>query len=113
MCITIYRDDPHWVKLANCGILWIWVGFSKGHLVHTHCIKKCLTRVVTFFNKLYGNWSKVDRPVVAPTSYNDYDDDTDVDDDCNGDNSHDDDDGNDDDDNHDKHNNHEDNDDDV
>ena len=75
MCITTYKDNTHAAKLANCGTPSIWVGFTENHLAGTYQIfnpktkKIILTWDVTFLQKSYGEYTKVDKPVVVTTSY--------------------------------------------
>ena len=75
MCITTYRDNTHWVKLANQGIPAIWVGYAKGHPTGTYWVfnpktkKIILTRDVTFLHKSFGEFSKDEKPIFVTTSY--------------------------------------------
>ena len=36
MCISTYRDNTHWAKLANQSIPCIWVGCMEGHPTCTY-----------------------------------------------------------------------------
>ena len=55
--------------------------FVESHQVSIYCVynpkkKNSLTKNLTFLNKLYGKQSKVDKPVIITTSYEDnYDND--------------------------------------
>ena len=61
--------------LANHGSCSIWVGYTEGHSTGTYRIfnpktnKIILTRDVTFLQKSYSEYTKVDKPVVVTTSY--------------------------------------------
>ena len=72
MCIATYHDNSHCAKLANQGIPGIWVGFAEDHPVGIYCIyntkttRISLTKDVTFLNNSYGEWSKIEKPVLDP-----------------------------------------------
>ena len=57
MCITTYKDNTHWAKLANCGTPGVWVGCAKNHPYGTNQIynpktkKNILIQNVTFLQK--------------------------------------------------------------
>ena len=74
-CIATYKDNFYWTKLANPGTPIIWVGYTEDHLAGTYQIfnpkfkKIILTWNVTFLQKSYGKYTKVDKPVVVTTSY--------------------------------------------
>ena len=75
MCITTYRDNTHQAKLANHGTSGVWVGCTEGHSIGTYQIfnpkmkKIILTWDVTFLQKSYGEYSKVEKPVLVTKSY--------------------------------------------
>ena len=79
MCIATFKDNTHRAKLDNCGTPGIWVGYAENHPAGTHRIfnpiTKCiiLTRNVTFRNKSYGEYHKVQKPVILTTSYEESD----------------------------------------
>ena len=79
MCIATFKDKAHWAKLANQGTPSIWVGYAKNHptgyrIFNTKTKQIILTRDVTFLRKSYGEYSKVEKPVVLNTSYEGSDD---------------------------------------
>ena len=81
MYIIAYWDYLHQFKLANRGTPGIWVGFAKGHPVHTYHVntpktKKLVNQRHDF--PTHGDWSKVDKPVMVPTGYEGLDDDDEV-----------------------------------
>ena len=75
MCITTYRDNAHWVKLANWGTAGIWVSYAKGHPTSTYQVFDprtktiILTQDVTFLQMLYGEYSKDEITVLVAMSY--------------------------------------------
>ena len=75
MCIATFKDNTHWAKLANQGTPSIWVVYAKNHPTGTNWIfnpkmkRIILTLDVTFLQKSYGEYSKVEKPVVLNTSY--------------------------------------------
>ena len=66
MCITTYRDNTYWAKLAN-GAPGIWVGYANGHHTGTYWIFNPKTKQinstqdVTFLKKSYGEYIKVEK----------------------------------------------------
>ena len=66
MCITTYRVDSHWAKLVNHGAQGIWSCYADGHStgmyhVFNHKTKNIiLTLDVTFLQKPYGEYSKIE-----------------------------------------------------
>ena len=80
MCITTFKDNTHRAKLANWGTTGIWVGWAENHPTGTYRIFNpkakwiILTRDVTFLQKSYGEYSKVEKPVVLNRSYEGSDD---------------------------------------
>ena len=54
------------------------MGFTKSYPTHTYCIlnpktkKIILTKDVTFLQKSYRDYSKVEKPVLVTTSYEGY-----------------------------------------
>ena len=75
MCIATFKDNTHWAKLANHGTPGNWVSYADNHPTSTYWIfnpkTKCiiLTYNVTFLHKSYGEYCKVEKPVILPTSY--------------------------------------------
>ena len=75
MCIATFKDNTHRAKLANRGTPGIWVGYAENHPTSIYCIfyhktkRIILTRDVTFLNKSYGEYNKVEKPVILRTSY--------------------------------------------
>ena len=75
MCIAMYR------KLANQGVTGIWAGFAESHPVGTYHVynlktrKMILTKDVIFSQKSHKGWSKVEKMVMVPTSYEGLDND--------------------------------------
>ena len=80
MCITTYKDNFHWSKLANHGDPAIWVGYTESHPTGTYWIfnlktkKIIFTRDVTFPQKSYSEYTKVDISVVVTMNYGESDD---------------------------------------
>ena len=80
MCIPTFKDNTHQPKLADQGTPIIWVGYAKNHLTGIYQIfnpkTKCIiwTLDVTFLQKSYGEYSKVEKPVVMNTNYEGFDD---------------------------------------
>ena len=80
ICIVSFKDNTHQAKLANCRTPGVWVGYAENHPTSTYRIfnpkTKCiiLTHDVTFLNKSYGEYSKVEKPVILTTSYEGSDD---------------------------------------
>ena len=70
MCISTFKDNTHWAKLANKGTPRIWVGYAENHPTGTNWIfnpktkKIILTRYMTFLQKSYGEYTKVEKPAV-------------------------------------------------
>ena len=75
MCIATYKDNSHQAKLANCLTPGVWVGYAKNHPASTYWIfnrktkKNFLTRDVTFLQKSYSEYTKVEKPAVLTMSY--------------------------------------------
>ena len=75
MCIPTFKDDTHWAKLANHKTPGIWVGYAKNHPPGTYQMFNpktkwiILTQDVTFLQKSYGEYSKVEKPVILNKSY--------------------------------------------
>ena len=75
MCITTFKDNTHWAKLANRGTPGIRVSYAENHPAGTYQIfnpknkKNILTWDVTFLQKSYGEYTKVEKTVVLTTSY--------------------------------------------
>ena len=75
MCITTYRNNTHWAKLANQGKPYIWVDYAEGHCTSAYWVfnpktkKITSTRDVTFLQKSYGEYSKGEKPVLVTISY--------------------------------------------
>ena len=73
-CITTYRDNMHWAKLAYHGVPGIWIGYAEGHPTGTYWVinrktrKIILTRELTFLQKLYGEYSKIVKSVLVTMS---------------------------------------------
>ena len=69
ICIATYRDNTHQAKLANQCTPGIWVSYAEGHPIGTYQIlnpktkKIILIQDVTFLQKSYGEYSKVEKPV--------------------------------------------------
>ena len=80
MCITTYRDNTHWTKLANQGAPGIWIVFAGGHPTDTYRAfnpktnKIILSKDVTFLQKSYADFSKVEKPVLTTMIYEGLDD---------------------------------------
>ena len=75
MCIATFKDNTHRAKLANCGTSGIWVGYANNHPTGTYHIfnpktkRIILTWDVTFLNKSYGDYNKVEKPVILTMRY--------------------------------------------
>ena len=75
MCIAAFKDITHRTKLANRGTPGIWVGYAEIHPTGTYHIfnpkikRIILTCNVTFLNKSYGEYNKVEKPTILKTSY--------------------------------------------
>ena len=75
MCIATYRDNTHWAKLANHGTWGFWVGYADGHptsscwVYNTKTKNIILTQDVTFLQKSYKDFNKVEKPVLITMSY--------------------------------------------
>ena len=75
ICITTYRDNTPWAKLANRGTPGIWVVYAECHPTSTFQVfnpktkKIILTWDVTFLQKSYGEYTKIEKPVLVTTSY--------------------------------------------
>ena len=80
MCITTYRDDMQQAKLANQGTPGIWVSYIESHPTCAYWAfnpktkQIILTQDMTFLHKSYGEYSKVEKPVLVTTSYEGLDD---------------------------------------
>ena len=80
MCITTFKDNTHRANLANCGTPGIRVGYAQNHPASTYWIfnpktkKIILTRDVTFLQKSYGEYTKVEKPTVLTMIYEGLDD---------------------------------------
>ena len=65
MCISTYKDNTHWAKLANFGTSGIWVGYAENcpasiyQIFNPKMKKTILTRNVTFLQKSYGEYTQV------------------------------------------------------
>ena len=74
MCIVTFKDNTHRAKLAYQGTPGIWIGYAKNYPTGTYQIfnpktkRIILTRDVTFLQKSYGEYSKVEKSVVLNTS---------------------------------------------
>ena len=66
MCITTFKDNLHWAELTNHGTPGFWVGYAENHPTGTYQIfnpktkKIILTQDVTFLQKSYGEYIKVE-----------------------------------------------------
>ena len=75
MCIAIFKNNTHQAKLANWGTPNIWVGYAKNHPNGTRRIfnpktkQLILTWDVTFLQKSYGEYRKVEKPVILNKNY--------------------------------------------
>ena len=74
MCIATYRDNTHWAKLANSDAPGIWVGYAEYHPTGTYQVFNPMTKMIvltkmTFLQKSYQDYSKVEKPVLVTTSY--------------------------------------------
>ena len=75
MYIVTFKDNTHWAKLANCGTPGILVGYTDNHPTCKYRIfnpktkRIILTRDVTFLNKSYSEFYKVENPVILTMSY--------------------------------------------
>ena len=71
LCITTNRDSTHQAKLANYNTPSVWVGYTDGHPTVTYRVfnpktkKVILTRDMTFLQKSYGDYSKVEKHVMG------------------------------------------------
>ena len=69
------QGQSHWAKLANQGTPGIWVSYTEDHPTSMYRIfnpktkKIILTQDVTFLQKSYGEYTKVEKPVVVTMSY--------------------------------------------
>ena len=63
----------HQAKVANHGTPGIWFSYADSHPIgtyHIFCPKiKKITKDMTFLEKSYGDWIKVEIPTVVPVSY--------------------------------------------
>ena len=81
MCITTFKDNTHRAKLANHGFPGIWVVYAKNHpagrcqIFNPKTKKNILTRDMTFLQKSYGEYTKVEKPAVLTMSYEGLDED--------------------------------------
>ena len=75
MCIATYNDNIHWAKLANQGTPGIGVSYAEVHPTGTYLVfnpktkKIILTRDVTFLQKSYGEYTKVEKSILLTISY--------------------------------------------
>ena len=75
MSITMYRDNFHLAKLAKQDVPSIWASFTEGHPVGTYHVYNPMTRKIIFTKDMiflqmsYGDWNKIENPVVVPKSY--------------------------------------------
>ena len=80
MCIASFKDNTHQAKLANRGTPGIWVGYAENHPACTYRIfnpktkKIILTQDVTFLQKSYGEYTKVEKPAFLTMCYEGSDD---------------------------------------
>ena len=56
-----YRNNTYWAKLVNWGIPGIWFGPKMKKII--------LTQDVTFLQKSYGEYTKVEKHVSVIMSY--------------------------------------------
>ena len=74
-CMMTNCDDLHHAKLANQGTTRSWMGFTDEHPVGTYPVlnlknqKISLTKYMTFLNKSYDEWDKVDKSVIVLINY--------------------------------------------
>ena len=74
MFITTYWDTSHQAKLANHGTQF-WLVLKKGHPVGTYWVYNpktktvILTKNMTFLQKSYRDWEKVEKLVVISKNY--------------------------------------------
>ena len=75
MCVITHQDNSHCAKLANHDTPGIWVGCADGHPTSAYWVfnpkteKIILTRDLTFLQKSYGDYNKVEKPVLVTPSY--------------------------------------------
>ena len=75
MCIATYKDNTYQTKLVNQGTTGILVGYTKGHPTGTCQVfnpktkKIILTCDMTFLQKNYGEYTKVEKHVLVTTTY--------------------------------------------
>ena len=75
ICIFTYKDNTHWAKLYNQGTPDIWVGYAEGNPTGSYWIfqpqdkKYYFAQDVTFLQKSYNEYSKVEKPILVTTSY--------------------------------------------
>ena len=75
MCIINYKDNSHQAKLTNQDTPGIWDGYKEGHPTGTCQIfnpkikKIILTWDVSFLQKSFNEYTKVEKPVVVTMSY--------------------------------------------
>ena len=75
MCTATFNDNTRWANLANWCITGIWVGYTENHptgiyrIFNSKTKQIILTWDVTFLQKSYCEYSKVENPVVLNTSY--------------------------------------------
>ena len=75
MCIAAINYNTHWAKLAYGGTPSIWVGYLENYPTATYRIfnpktkRIILTWDMTFLKKSYGEYSKVEKPVILNMSY--------------------------------------------
>ena len=80
MRIATFKDNTHFAKLANQGTPGILLGYDENHPAGTYRIFNpktkhiILTRDVTFLKQSYGEYSKVEKPLILHTSYEGSDD---------------------------------------
>ena len=71
----MYKDYSHGAKSVNQGTPSIWVGYAEGHPIGTYQIfnpkkkKIALTWDMTFLQRSYGEYTKVEKPAVVTKSY--------------------------------------------
>ena len=73
MCIATYRDNIHQAKLANQHTSVIWVGYAEHYSTGTYRFstptkKIILTRDVTYLQKTYGKYAKVEKSILVTMS---------------------------------------------
>ena len=80
MCITTYKDNTQQAKLPNQATPDFWVTYAEGRPTGTYWVfnpkKKTiiLTRDMTFLQRSYGEYSKVEKPVLVTMSCEESDD---------------------------------------